>query len=155
MIPGMGGGKMNARQMNSMMRRLGIQVKEIPDVQEVKIYTSSKVYTFRDAEVTVMDASGSKTYQLSGKATVRDRDGKDDASLGAAPAKGEVSTESEEEDEGPTLSAEEQLADVAMEISDDDVALVSSQTGKSPKEARAALEAAKGDLAEAIVKLTE
>lgn len=151
MMPGMGG-KMSPRQMNQMMRRLGIQVKEIPDVQEVTIKTSSKVYTFRDAEVTLMDAGGSKTYQLSGTATVRDITAEEKTALGEAPAAG-ATTEAEAEEQA--RSAEEQLAGVALDISDEDVALVASQTGKSPKQARAALEEARGDIAEAIVKLTE
>lgn len=153
MMPGMGG-KMSPRQMNQMMRRLGIQVKEIPDVQEVTIKTSTKVYTFREAEVTLMDASGSKTYQLSGKATVRDITPEEKAALGT-PAAGETAEAQEEEGEEPTQSAEEQLASVALDISDEDVALVSSQTGKKPSEARKALEAARGDIAEAITKLME
>lgn len=152
MMPGMGG-KMSPRQMNQMMRRLGIQVKEIPDVQEVTIKTSTKVYTFREAEVTLMDASGSKTYQLSGKATVRDITPEEKAALGE-PATGAAEVQ-EEDEEGPSQSAEEQLASVALDISDEDVALVASQTGKRPSEARKALEAARGDIAEAITKLME
>jgi nascent polypeptide-associated complex subunit alpha len=150
MLPGLGG-KGSARQMNQMMRRLGIQVKEIPDVREVVIKTSTKVYTFRDAEVTLMDAQGQKTYQLTGKATVRDITPEESAALGA-PAPAAAAAEDEVES-GPGI--EGSLEDVALEISDEDVALVASQTGKTPKEARAALEAAQGDIAEAIVKLSE
>lgn len=40
-------------------------------------------------------------------------------------------------------------------IPDEDVALVAEQTGKTPDEARAALESCGGDLAEAIMKLGE
>ena len=167
MMPGMGG-KVNARQMNQMMRRLGIQVKEIPDVQEVLIRTSEKQYTFRDAEVTVMDASGSKTYQFSGEATVRELTAAEKADLdsrkgtkrgpgpapsGDAPAPQATPTGSAAKP-GAGRSAEAQLAAVSIEISDDDIALVASQTGRSPKEARAALEATKGDLAEAILRLS-
>lgn len=163
MMPGMGG-KFNARQMNQMMRRLGIQVKEVPDVQEVVIRTSAKQYTFRGAEVTIMDASGQKTYQFTGDATVRDLTNSEKADLvaryGAArgpAAAAESRTETDAEAPAPreaTPSAEEQLAEVTVEISDDDIALVASQTGKSPKEARAALEQSKGDLAEAIMQLS-
>lgn len=155
MMPGMGG-KMSPRQMNQMMRRLGIQVKEIPDVKEVVIKTSTKRYTFRDAEVTLMDAHGQKTYQLTGNATVRDLTADEQAELkasaGAPAPEGEVEMEADPSDD--TRSAEEQLAEVAVEISDDDIAMVASQTGKSPKEARAALEKTKGDLAEAILQLS-
>lgn len=44
--------------------------------------------------------------------------------------------------------------DITVEIDEDDVELVASQTGKSRDESRAALEEANGDLAEAIMKLT-
>ena len=144
---------MNARQMNNMMRRLGIQVRDIPDVQEVLIKTSEKVYTFRDAEVTLMDAQGQKTYQLTGKATVRDLTTAEKAQIVKTKAKPVPADETPDAEVG--MSAEEQLSQVALEISDEDVAMVASQTGKSPKEARAALEATKGDLAEAILRLTK
>ncbi len=154
MLPGMGG-KGSSRQMNQMMRRLGIQVKEIPDVQEVVIKTSTKAYTFRDAEVTLMDAQGQKTYQLTGKATVRDLTADERAQLGAVstaetPAEDEAAQESEASQEGAPIGG---LEDVALDITDEDIALVASQTGTSPKKARAALEAAEGDIAEAILKL--
>ncbi len=41
------------------------------------------------------------------------------------------------------------------EISEEDVALVAEQAGVSPEEARRALEEAGGDIAEAILRLTE
>jgi nascent polypeptide-associated complex subunit alpha len=147
MIPGLGG-KGSAREMNRMMQRLGIQVKDIPDVREVVIKTSTKVYTFREANVTVMDAQGQKTYQLTGKATVRDITAEERGALGAPAAP--VMAEEDEDEE----TIEGSLEDVALEISDEDVALVASQTGKTPREARAALEAVKGDIAEAIVRLS-
>ena len=40
-----------------------------------------------------------------------------------------------------------------IEISEEDVRMVSEQTGRTMEEARTALEATKGDLAEAILKL--
>jgi nascent polypeptide-associated complex subunit alpha len=148
MFPGMGG-KGSPRQMNQLMRRLGIQVKEIPDVQEVVIKTSTKAYTFRDAEVTLMDAQGQKTYQLTGKATVRDLTPEEKEKLGATATPTESPVEDDEGEEAPIGS----LEDVALDITDEDVALVASQTGSSPKDARAALEQAGGDIAEAILKL--
>lgn len=152
MLPGMGG-KGSSRQMNQMMRKLGIQVKEIPDVQEVVIKTSTKAYTFRDAEVTVMDAQGQKTYQLTGKATVRELKDDEKAALGGKqpgkPAEMETTTEPETPQEEPIGS----LEDVALDITDEDIALVASQAGVSPKEARSTLEKVNGDIAEAIMKL--
>ena len=60
-------GRMNPRQMNQMMRRLGIQVKEIENVKKVIIQTDTKEYIFDEADVTMMDAQGQKTYQITGK----------------------------------------------------------------------------------------
>lgn len=60
-------GRMNPRQMNQMMKRLGISVKEIENVQKVIIQTDKKEYVFEDAEVTIMDAQGQKTYQITGR----------------------------------------------------------------------------------------
>ena len=66
-------GKMNPRQMNQMMKRLGINVKEIDDVEQIIIRTTTKEYIFDNAEVTVMDAQGQKTYQISGRPRVVER----------------------------------------------------------------------------------
>lgn len=149
MLPGMGG-KGSSRQMNQLMRRLGIQVKEIPDVQEVVIKTSTKAYTFRDAEVTLMDAQGQKTYQLTGKATVRDLTEDEKAKLGATKATEAPLEEEAEDDDRQPIGG---LEDVALDITDDDIALVASQAGVSPKQAKEALEASEGDIAQAIMKL--
>ena len=60
-------GRINPRQMNQMMKRLGINVKEIENVKRVLIETDSMEYIFDDAEVTIMDAQGQKTFQITGK----------------------------------------------------------------------------------------
>jgi len=65
MLPGMGGG-MDPRQMSMMMKKLGIDVKDIPDVQEVVIRTPGKDYVFKEASVSVMKAQGVETWQVSG-----------------------------------------------------------------------------------------
>lgn len=72
MIPGMPG-RMNQRQMNQMMRRLGINVKNIDNVKKVIIQTDTKEYIFDNAEVTVMEAQGQKTFQISGNPAIKDR----------------------------------------------------------------------------------
>ncbi len=66
-------GNINPRQMNQMMRKLGISVKNIDNVEKIIIQTDSKEYIFKDAEVTVMDAKGQKTYQITGNPIIRDR----------------------------------------------------------------------------------
>ena len=60
-------GRMNPRQMNQMMKRFGINVKEIENVQRVIIQTDKNEYIFDEAEVTMMDAQGQRTYQIVGK----------------------------------------------------------------------------------------
>jgi nascent polypeptide-associated complex subunit alpha len=115
MIPGMPG-RVNQRQMNQMMRRLGINIKNIENVEKVIILTDSKEYIFEEAEVTIMDAQGQKTYQILGKPVIKDR-------------------------------SEDTLKD--------DIKLIVDQTGTSEEEARKALEDTNGDIAEAILKLSD
>ena len=112
----MGGG--NPRQMAMMMKKLGIDVQDIHDVQEVVIKTATKDYVFTSATVSVMKAQGTETWQVSGSPKVREHD-------------------------------------VELVSSDDDVQMVMEQTGATEAKARKALKDAKGDLAEAIVALSE
>jgi nascent polypeptide-associated complex subunit alpha len=109
-------GKINPRQMNQMMRRLGISVKNIDNVEKIIIQTDSKEYIFKDAEVTIMDAQGQKTYQITGNPIIRDR---------------------------------------AEDTKEEDIKLIMDQTGKTKEEAKQALEEANGDIANAILKLTQ
>ena len=102
--------------MNQMMKRLGINVKEIENVKKVIIQTDKKEYIFDDAEVTIMDAPGQKTYQISGRP---------------------------------------KILDLKTEINKEDIDLIIEQTGKTFDEAKKALEETNGDIAEAIIKLTE
>jgi len=108
-------GRMNPRQMNQMMKRLGINIKEIENVKKVIIQTETKEYIIENAEVTIMDAQGQKTYQVTGKTKIVDR---------------------------------------KEEIPQGDIDLVAEQTGKSKEEAKKALKETKGDIAEAILKLS-
>lgn len=115
-------GRMNPRQMNQMMKRLGINIKEIENVKKVIIETDSKKYIIDNAEVTIMDAQGQKTYQVTGKARI---------------------------------VTQEEKKEVEEAIPKEDIDLVSEQSGKSKAEAKKALEETKGDIAEAILKLTK
>ncbi len=65
MFPGLGKG-INPRKMATMMKQMGIDVNEIDDVEEVIIRTPQKDIVFKDAQVTIMDARGMKTYQVMG-----------------------------------------------------------------------------------------
>jgi nascent polypeptide-associated complex subunit alpha len=65
MFPGLGKG-INPRKMASMMKQMGIDINELENVEEVIIRTPEKDIIFKDAEVTIMDARGMKTYQVVG-----------------------------------------------------------------------------------------
>jgi len=66
-------GNMNPRQLNQMMRRFGINVKEIENVKKVTIQTDTKEYVFENPDVTMMDAQGQTTYQVIGKPKIMER----------------------------------------------------------------------------------
>jgi len=108
-------GRINPKQMNQMMRKLGISVKEVENVERVIIQTDTREYIFDGAEVTIMDAQGQKTYQIVGRPRVVER---------------------------------------KEEIPKEDIELIMEQTGKTAEEAKKTLEETKGDIAEAIMKLT-
>jgi len=108
-------GRINPKQMNQMMRKLGISVKEIENVEKIVIQTDVEEYVFDAAEVTIMDAQGQKTYQIVGRPRIVKRKEK---------------------------------------IPKEDIELIMEQTGKNAEEAKKALEETKGDIAEAIMKLT-
>ncbi len=52
--------------MASMMKQMGIDINEIENVEEVIIRTPEKDIVFKDAQVSIMDARGMKTYQVVG-----------------------------------------------------------------------------------------
>lgn len=121
--------------MNQMMKQLGINVEEIEGVEEVVIRTATKDYVFSKAEVTIMTTQGQKTYQVTGMPRIVEKaGGTASAAKASAPA--------------PPPSAP-----VTLEIAEEDVRLVAEQTGRPPHEARKALEATRGDIAEAILRL--
>ncbi len=69
----MPGGRMNPKQMKAMMRRMGIQQDEMPDVDEVIIRTRTKEIVIKDAAVTVVTVQGQKTFQVMGTPEERER----------------------------------------------------------------------------------
>jgi nascent polypeptide-associated complex subunit alpha len=122
---------MNPRNMNQMMRKMGIDVEEIPEVEELVIKTPQRDYIFHAPSVTIMKAQGSKTYQFAGEPEIREKAGAAQAAEEALPA-----------------------SEAKAQISEEDVALVAQQTSKAPEQARKALEETNGDIAEAIIRLS-
>ena len=126
MIPG---GPRNQRQMEMMMRRLGMTSEPLPDVEEVIVRTRTKEHVFAGPEVTVMTVQGIRTYQVVGQPVVRARGASGDS--GARPAAAAAPA-------GPP---------------EEDVRLVMEQANVPREEAIEALREANGEPAEAIMKI--
>ncbi|MBP1987289.1 nascent polypeptide-associated complex protein [Halolamina salifodinae] len=125
-----GGGGLNPRKMQQMMKQMGIDVEEL-DAEEVIIRTADEELYFDGAQVTKMDAQGQETYQIVGEPNVRE--------TGEAEAIEAGEAESEEADEGG--------------IPDADVEIVAQRAGVTESTARAVLEENDGDLAAAVSQL--
>ncbi|MCU4926849.1 nascent polypeptide-associated complex protein [Halobacteria archaeon AArc-dxtr1] len=123
-----GGGGLNPRKMEQMMKQMGIDVDDI-DAEEVIIRTGEHDLVFTDPEVTKMDARGQETYQVIGSP--------------------------EEREAGTAGSAADSASDdgAAGGVDEGDVELVATRTGASEDDARAALEENDGDLAAAVAQL--
>jgi nascent polypeptide-associated complex subunit alpha len=128
MIPG---DRMNPRQMQLMMRRLGMTTEPIEGVEEVVIRTATEERVFKRPEVTVLTVQGVQTYQVVGEASVRAR------TAGAAPSAG-AGTAPPAPPPGPP---------------EEDIKLVMDQAGCDRASAVAALKESGGEPAEAILQL--
>ena len=63
---------MNPKQMQKLMKQLGIKMEELEGVKEVVIKLENKEIIIKDAAVTVVTAMGEKNYQIVGKEEVRE-----------------------------------------------------------------------------------
>ena len=116
---------MSPKKLDQMMKQVGLSVEEMNDVEEVVIKTADAELVFNDASVTIMDAHGSKMYQITGTPVKR--------------PKRELKSEQEHE----------------VSISAEDVEIVMEKAGCGAEEAKATLIETRGDLAEAISRLCE
>jgi nascent polypeptide-associated complex subunit alpha len=121
------GVSLSPKKLDQMMKQVGLSVEEMNDVEEVVIKTADAELVFEDASVTIMDAQGSKMYQITGTPVKR--------------PKRELAPEQEEEHE--------------VSISAEDVEIVVEKAGCGAEEAKATLIETRGDLAEAISRLCE
>jgi nascent polypeptide-associated complex subunit alpha len=129
MIPG--GARSNPRQVEMMMRRLGMTSEPVPGVEEVVLRTKTQEHVFRAPEVTVLTVQGVRTYQVVGTPEIRPR--------GAGSARtGSGAPSSPEAPSGPP---------------EEDIRLVMEQANVSHEEAVEALLAAHGAPAEAILAI--
>jgi nascent polypeptide-associated complex subunit alpha len=125
-----GGGGMDDRKMQQMMKQMGIDMQEL-DVEEVVIKTTEEALVFSDADVQRMDAQGQQTYTVVGEPESRARGERQ-----AADESGEGESQADEE-----------------AIPQEDIDLVAQRAGVSEHDARAALDTNDGDLAAAIADL--
>ncbi len=116
------------KMLAQLMRRAGISVEELEGVKEVIIRTYDSEIVLENAAVTVMDAQGSKIFQVTGTPEVRRK---------------------------PEVRADEMEAEKKEEtsISQEDIELVMAKAGCSEEDAKAMLRETGGDLAEAISRL--
>ena len=126
MLPG---GPRNARQMEMMMRRLGMTTEPVDGVEEVIVRTAKEEHHFDRPEVTVLTVQGVRTYQVVGEPTVRPRSAAAEAGPAPAPPAGPA------------------------EPPDEDIHLVMEQAGVDRAEAVRALRATGGEPAEAILQI--
>jgi nascent polypeptide-associated complex subunit alpha len=124
------GGPRNERQMQMMMKRLGMSTESVDDVQEVIVRTRDKEHVFQSPEVTILTVQGVRTYQVVGNPTIRPRSHSDAASPASASAP-----------PAPDLPP------------DEDISLVMDQAGVSRSEALDALKETDGQPAEAILRI--
>lgn len=118
--------RVNPREARRMMKRMGMSMDNVEDVQQVIIRTGSKDIVIDAPEVAILNMGGQKMFQVAG-GTVTEK----------AP--------------GTAVSAVAGAKPFA--VSEEDARLVADQTGKSIEEAKRALEECEGDLAKAILLL--
>jgi nascent polypeptide-associated complex subunit alpha len=129
-MPGM---PRDPRQMQMMMRRLGMKTEEVPDVEEVIVRTRSKEHVFKAPDVTILTVQGVRTYQVVGTPEIRPRSTAAPPPAGTAPAPSTPAAPS-----GPP---------------EEDIRLVMEQANVSHEEAVEALLQSHGEPAEAIMKI--
>ncbi|HUJ77479.1 MAG TPA: nascent polypeptide-associated complex protein [Thermoplasmata archaeon] len=130
----LGRGPMNPRQMQAMMRQLGLTTTPVDHVEEVIVRTRDQEHVFKAPEVTIMTVQGVKTYQVVGTPEIRPR-----GATAPAPTSGAVAPAAAP----PAPSGP----------SEEDIALVMEQAGVERAEAIEALAATDGAPAEAILRI--
>jgi nascent polypeptide-associated complex subunit alpha len=112
MFPGV-----NKRQMDQMMRKMGIAQQDI-EAEQVIIRCKDKDIILDNPQVSKVNMMGQKTYQIVGQ-------------------------------------EHEKLRETSIDVSEEDIKTVMEQAGVDKIKAKEALLETKGDIAEAIMNLTE
>ena len=64
--------RISPRELRRLSRKMGLEIKEIRDVKEVKITTSDKEIVFTNPIVTVMKMGNEMIYQIAGTPVERE-----------------------------------------------------------------------------------
>lgn len=70
--------RMNPRNAKRMMQRMGMNMGEMPEVEEVIFKTSNKEIVVENAQVAVIDMGGQKIFQVTGEVNERSLEGQDE-----------------------------------------------------------------------------
>lgn len=124
---------MSPKQMERMMRKMGIEQKDLDGVKEVIIRFADKEWVISNPQVTMVKQANTETYQVAGSKTERSRSGKQPTEA--------------------SVAAEKPAPEKKIEIPIEDAALVAGQTGVDIETAKKVLIETEGDLAAAILKL--
>lgn len=124
---------MSPKQMERMMRKMGIEQRDIEGVKEVLIRFADKEWVISNPQVTVVKQANAETFQIAGLKKERS------ISEGSAT--------------GTPIASEKAAPKKKIEIPIEDAALVAGQTGVDIETARQTLIETEGDLAAAILKL--
>jgi nascent polypeptide-associated complex subunit alpha len=110
---------MNPRQMQDMMRKMGMQQVSV-DAEQVIIRTKDKDIIIENPDVSKVTMMGQQTWQITGQ-----------------------------------VREEKRVLSAAYTPAQDDIDTVAEQASVSKDKAKKALEETQGDIAEAILKLSE
>jgi nascent polypeptide-associated complex subunit alpha len=111
--------RISPREAKRLMKRMGLTMGAMPDVEQVILKTSTKEIIIENPEVAVMNLHGQKIFQITGAKIV------------------------------------EKALKKKIIIPEEDVQLVAQQAKVNVEQARAALEQTEGDLAQAILLLSQ
>ena len=119
--------RLKNRDLQRQMKRMGMKVDQIDDVEAVTIKTPTRIITIPQPQVSLMSMGGQQIFQVIGSY--------------------------EEEAVQPSTETDVEEVSKSVEIKPEDIQLVAQQAGVSLEQAEQALKDAKGDLARAILSL--
>ena len=119
--------KLKNRDLQRQMKRMGMKVDQIDDVETVTIKTPTRIITIPQPQVSLMSMGGQQIFQVVGSF--------------------------EEEAVQPSTETDVEEVSKPVEIKPEDIQLVAQQAGVPLEQAEQALKDANGDLARAILSL--